>query len=141
MSSPPIVRIDVWEMRCRFNKGRFWERVQAGELNAIVNRSKHPAPPQAGQVHCTSSQEVSYHDAANREVARVHQYLRQDNTLGGKGRPDPKRLLEDGVLYRLQSPPEQTPETVETRVSRLGKKIGFRWMTIWGPIRCRFWGR
>ena len=45
------------------------------------------------------------------EVARVHQYLRTDGTLGGSGRrPDPKRLYEDGVLYALKKGPRQSDD-------------------------------
>jgi hypothetical protein len=44
------------------------------------------------------SQTVEYYDGDNR-VALVHQYLRPDGTIGASGRPDPKALLEDGILY------------------------------------------
>jgi hypothetical protein len=97
----PIVRVSQKELRRRFNEGRYWERLQAGELHAFHRRDKHPAPPLSEQPHCTRSQEVSYLDLDDQEVARVHQYLRPNGTLGGSGRPDSKRLLEDGVLYRL----------------------------------------
>jgi len=42
---------------------------------------------------------ISYLDPHGREIARVHQYLRKNGTLGGSGRPDPKKLLHNGVLY------------------------------------------
>jgi len=103
MAEPPhpIVRVSVEELRRLFNECRFWERVQAGELRASLKREGHPAPPASGQPYCTRSQEVFYFDAEDLEVARVHQYLRPDGTLGGSGRPDPKRLLHEGTLYRL----------------------------------------
>jgi hypothetical protein len=44
---------------------------------------------------------VSYRDPNDDEVARVHQYLRPDGTIAGSGLPDPKRLFEDGIVYRL----------------------------------------
>jgi hypothetical protein len=56
---------------------------------------------EAAEPFCTHTQEISYLDAANNEVCRVHQYLRADNTIGASGLPDPKRILENGVLYRL----------------------------------------
>src|SRR5688500_3817542 len=97
---PPfqIRRVDAWELRRRFNEGRYWERLADGELHAKYRRNNHPAPAQAEQPYCTRSQEVSYLDADGNEVARVHQYLRPDGTLGGSGRPDPKRLLEEKTL-------------------------------------------
>jgi len=58
----------------------------------------------ANEPFCTWTQEVFYLDAANQEVARVHQYLRPDGTLGASGLPDPKQLFENGVMYRLRKP-------------------------------------
>ncbi len=47
----------------------------------------------------TRSQMVAYLDAAGQRIALVHQYLRPDGTIGGSGRPDPKELFDDGILY------------------------------------------
>jgi hypothetical protein len=41
----------------------------------------------------------SSHDDGSVRVAIVHQYLRVDGSFGGSGRPDPKELTEDGVIY------------------------------------------
>lgn len=60
---------------------------------------KHPAPPTSGQPLCTHSQTLAYIDDSNQEVARVHQYKRPDGSIGASGRPDPKRLLVDNILY------------------------------------------
>ena len=46
----------------------------------------------------TRSQMVAYFDDV-RKVALVHRYLRPDGTDGASGMPDPKELLDDGVLY------------------------------------------
>jgi hypothetical protein len=84
-----------------FNEGRFWERVQAGELRAVVN-AERPASVETPTIPPGSmSQEVSYYDQDNNEVARVHQYVKPDGTIGASGRPDPKRLFINGILYRL----------------------------------------
>lgn len=88
-------------MRRRFNCGRYWERARSGELVENLTRNGHPAPEQSHQPHCTRSQNVTYYDRNGEEVARVHQYLRPDGRVGGSGRPDPKRIFENGVLYRL----------------------------------------
>lgn len=43
---------------------------------------------------------VWYYDESLEGVALVHQYLRPDGSLGGSGKPDPKRLLlDDEILY------------------------------------------
>jgi hypothetical protein len=102
-SSVPINRITVTELRAKFNKGKYWERTRDdGDLSAVVERSRHPSLPLAQEPYCTKSQQVSYYDSTGTEVARVHQYLRTDGTVGLKGRPDPKRLFEDGILYRIE---------------------------------------
>ena len=88
-------------MRQRFNEGRYWERAQIGELRIKEWDSRHPSLPAANEPYCTRSLMLSYLDQDDNEVARVHQYLRPDGTVGASGRPDPKRLYEGGILYRL----------------------------------------
>jgi hypothetical protein len=97
----PITRIDEWEMRERFNTGRYWERALAGEFQIHIRRDTHPSRMEADEPFCTQTQEVSYLDANGNEIVRVHQYLRTNGDLGASGRPDPKRILENGTLYRL----------------------------------------
>lgn len=96
-------------MRRLFNENRLWERLQNGELTSTILESRE-APATAGEPADTLSQMLSYRDPDNNELARVHQYLRADNTIGGKGRPDPKRLCIDGVLYRLVKRSQKSPE-------------------------------
>ena len=89
-------------MRRRFNEASYIERAERGELTVVVlYPSDRLAPPEAGQKPGTLSQTISYRDLDGNEVARAHRYLCPDGTIGGSGRPDPKRLLQDGVLYRL----------------------------------------
>lgn len=72
-----------------------------GELIAEVKEDRHPSLTLAREPYCTRSQMIVYRDQEGREIARVHQYLRTDGTLGASGKPDPKRLFENEVLYRL----------------------------------------
>src|SRR5881628_1482306 len=69
----PIVRISETDMRRRFNDGRYWERLQAGELRAEEWDSRHPSLPAANEPHCTRSLMLSYFDQNGIDVARVHQ--------------------------------------------------------------------
>lgn len=63
---------------------------------------RHPSPPAASEPFCTWSQEVSYIDpTTNEEVARAHRYLRPDGTIGASGLPDPKRVVHNGIIYRI----------------------------------------
>lgn len=54
--------------------------------------------PLASEPEGTLSQIVAYEDSSNR-IVLVHRYLRPDGTIGASGRPDPKELFEDGILY------------------------------------------
>jgi hypothetical protein len=100
-----IRRISAKEMCEIFNEGQYWERVQKGEFSAVLLEDRHPSLTLANEPFCTHSQMVSYLDSQNDEVARVHQYLRPDKTIGASGRPDPKRLRVGDTLYRLHKSP------------------------------------
>lgn len=97
-------RIDEWEMRRRFNCGRYWKRAQAGEFQIVVRRTRKPQAS-SGQENSTRSQEVRYYKGSQ-EIARVHQFVKLDGTLGASHFPDPKRLWEKGILYRLYTAAE-----------------------------------
>ena len=95
MTVPLRRRVSEHELRRRFNEGRFWQRVQAGHLQARVLKGK-PCRLATGPTG-TLSQIVADHDGSQK-IALVHQYLRPDGTLGDSGRPDPKELLDDGIV-------------------------------------------
>jgi hypothetical protein len=103
-------------MRRRFNRGGYYERTLSGQLTARVNRDTHPTRTEASEPFCTRTQEVSYVDG-EMEVVRIHQYLRTDLTLGASGQPDPKRIYENGVLYRLRKPPKNCINKITNFVS------------------------
>jgi len=84
-----------------FNREQYWERVQSGEFKAVLLEDRIPAHIEADVPRGTRSQMISYRDVNGDEVARVHQYLKPDGSIGASGKPDPKRLLFNGVLYRL----------------------------------------
>lgn len=82
-----------------FNSGQFWERARSGQLTERVTRNSHANPIRSGQPFCSRSQLVVYYSADD-AIAWVHQYLRPDGSLGGSGRPDPKRLvIGSEILY------------------------------------------
>lgn len=87
-----------------FNEGKYWERAKKGELRERVRKDSHPSPPRAPEPSCTRSQIIAYIDDNGEKVALVHQYVRPDGRLGAGRRPDPKRLLEGGVLYAVAGP-------------------------------------
>ncbi|MBI3968827.1 MAG: hypothetical protein HY329_24585 [Chloroflexi bacterium] len=87
------------ELRQLFNTHRFYYRLRRGEIQSLLT-AEHPASPAAGQPPRTISQMLIYLEKG-RPVAEVHQYVRPDGTLGASGMPDPKRVVWNGVLYRL----------------------------------------
>jgi hypothetical protein len=87
------------ELRRIFNDDRLWERAQSGEFSERVLKSGHPAPKRSGEPFCTESQIVGYFDQAGRRKALVHQYLRPNGSIGGRGQPDPKAVFKDGILF------------------------------------------
>jgi hypothetical protein len=84
-----------------FNEERFAERAEAGEIKAVVVHSGTPSPD-VGLPLGTRSELVSYRDTNDLELARAHRYLLPDGSVGASGKPDPKRLFKDGILYRIQ---------------------------------------
>jgi hypothetical protein len=86
------------ELRHRFNEGRYFERLLAGELHATI-QVVGPAPKRfrIGM----ESQMITYRDESGRTVAIVHQYGERDGTPAKGTRPDPKFLFENGVRYKL----------------------------------------
>jgi hypothetical protein len=101
-------RIQTTEMQKMFNDGGYWDKTKSGELTTVTLEDRHPSLTVANEPFCTRSQMVSYRDASDNEVARVHQYLRTDGTIGASGRPDPKRLLVNGTLFRLLKKPKDS---------------------------------
>lgn len=94
-------RISPTEMQKMFNEEGYWGKTKSGEFSTVTLEHRHPALTAANEPYCTHSQMISYRDTDNNEVARVHQYLRTDGTLGASGKPDPKRVSVGGILYRL----------------------------------------
>lgn len=94
------VAVDKSTLRRMFNEGRYYERVQSGELSALTERQKTPSP-RYQQPPGTVSEEVAYFDGGIK-VARVHQFVLPDGTIGASGRPDPKAILREGVLYVME---------------------------------------
>ncbi len=98
----PLLAIGEWTLRSYFKSAGYWEAVQHGMLTTKILRNGHPSPPLAGEPLCTRSQMIAYLDLGGNEVARVHQYLRPDGTIGLSGKPDPKRVVYNGTLYVLR---------------------------------------
>ena len=88
------------ELRRIFNEGRYYERMRKGEFHPRMIEEK-PCKRGDRRIRNTMSQTVEYWDNFGRFIARVHQFRKRDGSLGGSGRPDPKVLVHDGVLYLI----------------------------------------
>ncbi|MBI3493311.1 MAG: hypothetical protein HY047_16250 [Acidobacteria bacterium] len=93
--------VSAEHIRKLFSDAKYEERAHAGEFTIAVKRSKHPAAPLTFEPICTKSQTLAYVDRRKRAVAIVHRYLRPDGTVGASGRPDPKYLVYDRVVYQV----------------------------------------
>ena len=104
---PQIKRVTSAEMCKRFNEGLYWEKLKSGELTEHILEENISTllTQEPGRIR---SQMVSYRDSENNEIARCHQFLRDDNSVAAFGKPDPKRLFEDGILYRLHKKVKQS---------------------------------
>src|SRR5271166_6350606 len=69
----PIRRITAQEMCEIFNREQYWEKVQRGDLYAVLLEDRIPSFIAANEPPGTRSQMISYRDKNDNEVARVHQ--------------------------------------------------------------------
>jgi len=67
--------------------------------------NNHPSPAASAEPKCTRSQILAYHDPDSGErIVLLHQYRRPDGNFGGKGKPDPKVILINGILHVAGEP-------------------------------------
>ena len=90
-------------IRQAFNAGQYWEKVKSGVLVPTNLKDRHLDEPSKREPEYTRSQYIIYRNPNGEFVAGVHQYLRPDRTLGASGKPDPKRLIVNGILWVVRS--------------------------------------
>ena len=83
-----------------FNAGKYWERVQSGELNSV---EIHVGTPDAasGQPLGTRSKTIEIRDKTGAALAHAHGFIQPGWIIGASGKLDPKRIWKDGILYRI----------------------------------------
>ncbi len=87
-------------MRNRFNEAGYWENIKSGKWTSAVLESRISAAL-THEIVVITSVSYSYLDENGNEMARVHQYERPDGSIAASRLPDPKRMVQDGTLYRL----------------------------------------
>ena len=81
----------------RLAKGDYLNRAANGEFGCCLADEK--IPDSRDEPPGTRSLTVSYVNETGERIFLVHCYLRPDGSIGGSGKPDPKWLFEDGVVY------------------------------------------
>lgn len=97
----PVVETDAQHVRNLFNE-HWLPLLETGQVRQTLLKDRHPSRPRAAEPFCTRSQFVRYIAVVGdrlTEVARAHQYLRTDGSIGASGRPDPKQVLHEGKIY------------------------------------------
>ena len=83
-----------------FNESQYPTMITDGELIPKFLRNDHLQNPEVkGEPRCTYGQMIRYLNSAGQWVVEVFQYLRPDNSIGGSGRPDPKRLRIGNTVF------------------------------------------
>jgi hypothetical protein len=94
--------VDVWVIRCLFNRAGYSERIQNGDFSEKPGKRRHVTPdpnnPRLRPADAVVSQEVYYY-LGNVQYARIHRFLKADGSLAGSGLLDPKEVFVGGVNY------------------------------------------
>jgi hypothetical protein len=115
-----VRRADDWELRCRFNRGSYAEKLQAGAL--IEKRKRIGTPdPSVGLPEGSISEDIYYLDSKTKEeLVRFHQYTLPDGSIGASGRRDPKRIKIGSVWYRRKQGEDESLRDPCLLFSKLG---------------------
>lgn len=101
-------------LRQRFARGDYLTRAANGEFGCCL--ADETRPRSDDEPAGARSLMVSYVNDAMVRIFMVHLYLRPDGTLGASGKPDPKWLFEDGVVYAAESQSgASNPKAVQRR--------------------------
>jgi hypothetical protein len=92
-------------MRRRFNKGKYWQRLKAGELeeHSIVYHPNTAYPEVISRHPGAISVTARWRNCGTQDdVVEVHYFRMPDGSVIPRKRPDPKLLFEDGVWYHQE---------------------------------------
>ena len=83
-----------------YNRSQYPSMIAGGQLNSLYLRNDHlKEPEKRGEPPCTHGQTIRYSDMDGQWVVVIFQYLRPDKSIGGSGRPDPKRLRIGNKIF------------------------------------------
>jgi hypothetical protein len=84
-----------------YNEGRYWPRVQAGELFCKIIHKGVP-DHSSGQPPGTMTVMIAIREGSidGRDLVHAHGFVESGWVIGASGKLDPKRIWKDGNLYR-----------------------------------------
>jgi hypothetical protein len=94
-----VISVDSSKLQEMFKDGDYWARAKKGEFRFEMLKDDHPSFKRSNIPRCTRSQMIGYFDENGVRIVLMHQYRLQNGLLGASGKPDPKELLLDGVIY------------------------------------------
>ena|SRR5579862_812892 len=97
----PIVRVSEWELRKMFNEGRYWERVQSGDLVEVRLHEGTPTPDKKLPLGTKTVTVAIRETPSGPDLVHAHGFILPDGRIGASGLMDPKRIWKDGKVYRL----------------------------------------
>jgi len=116
-----------------FNEGRYYHRLLNGEFQAIIE-NRHPATITSKRIPANAdSGEVFYYEG-NTLIAVVHCFWNNTGEIVASRKPDPRRMIINGVAYRWRraSDPDKSRLTNREINDILGKKGRARKLTyLW----------
>lgn len=112
--APPIQYVSKDEIRRLFNEGRYFERVETGELVVSDVIDVGPSPPNF--TIGSRSQMVEYQTQSALTVAWVHQDGDSVGNPAEGSTPDPKYLFHEGVRYKPSEFPHRRPSGCQGRL-------------------------
>jgi len=100
--------VSALRLRQLFNESQYPELIRKKRLKREVVRSRRLKASDRQKKSLprgTKSEIIIYHDPANKELyVKVHRYVKFYGILGASGKPDPKAILLDGIMYLLEGP-------------------------------------
>lgn len=105
---PPSIRVErvsARTLQAIFNQSQYPELIASNSIEKITIRSALMGNDEVLRKKKlpigTKSEIIVYRDKGKNLYVKIHQYLCPDGTLGCSGKPDPKSMLLNGVMYNF----------------------------------------
>jgi hypothetical protein len=140
MALPIEKRVDRWEIRCRFNRSGYRERINNGQLQFDLRKRK-PVKPDSDlpQAYKFSIEWYYIDPQTGDELAHGHCYEYEDQSTTAH---DPKHLHLNGVNYALFTGSGWLRDKIRDPASLFPMDSWCRNLYVkWRRFKCDRWGR